>query len=110
MYRKPLILENEDLAESVFAASGASKITFTRLSTSKEWPGGGYVHFEASIPTEYQGKHIKIVAKLAPADATKGVTELENENWQCPATLELFGQRSDAYSVEVESYSITVIK
>lgn len=63
MYRKPVIIQTEDLAEGVYAASGSSEsqnVSWVR-GTHTIWNAtSGQVDFTLSIPSQYVGNHVKL--------------------------------------------------
>lgn len=60
MYKKPWIIETDDLAEGIYAASGAESITWTAGSKSVYSSDNGQFAFNISLPAAYVNKHIKL--------------------------------------------------
>ncbi|MDD6789508.1 MAG: hypothetical protein PUE04_05340 [Lachnospira sp.] len=77
MYRKPVIIQTEDLAEGVYTASGTGSVVWNKKSINS-WTGTAQVTFTITIPADYSGQHIKVsvVFDQAPTDAWGSVSDL----------------------------------
>lgn len=79
MYRKPVIIQTEDLAEGVYTASGTGSAVWNKKSTDYDsWNKIAQVTFTITIPADYSGQHIKVsvVFDQAPTNAWGQVSGL----------------------------------
>ena len=79
MYRKPVIIQTEDLAEGVYTASGTGSAVWYKKSTEyNKWNNIAQVTFTITIPADYSGQHIKVsvVFDQAPTNAWGSVSNL----------------------------------
>ncbi len=77
MYRKPVIIQTEDLAEGVYTASGTGSVVWNKKSINS-WTGAAQVTFTITIPADYSNQHIKVsvVFDQAPTNAWGSVSNL----------------------------------
>ncbi len=79
MYKKPVVIETEDLAEGVYTASGSGNATATKEKIEyNPWSKQATVTFTVTIPSESIGQHIKVtvVFDQAPVNAWGSVSDL----------------------------------
>jgi hypothetical protein len=117
MYRKPVIIETEDLAEGVYAASGSGSVTWAP-GTKNTWPGGENVNFTVSIPSQYVGKHVKLTVTFdqavsgawgLDASATLNGSVLTLEHWNVPQTGTVTVSQNSNADIQITSIKIELV-
>lgn len=123
-YQKPLVMMNDDLAEGVYAASGAENNDYVAEASATSGAGGagnaaesstggagngkvtcsktgesfwsdeGIVTFSLVIPSEYVGKHIKITVTFDRNPGNVNSTNYQTGVSGNTATFETWGAES----------------